>query len=420
MGITEYFTHKEEIEELLNSAQLMYDQATSDFENQKQKTTKSLENLGKVKLDCWSNDMEKYIELFQFFNNIEVEKIDDGDTWFLGSNETPETMLINIKDASLKANEVVKAGVSSLGTGALVGIASYGGAMMFGSASTGTAISDLSGAAKKNATLAWFGGGSKSSGGFGMQGGAIVLAGITVASIAAVAAAIAGAKGKEKLAEAKKVYAQAENAAADMRVMITGMKGISKMSDNYLFFIKQVRRKYIPFLNEVEKIKNKYSSDDSPYIDYNVLTPVEQKTLHLSWLMTQIYYKVLSANIVNSDGAVELEAQEIINTSKKELKQIEKEASALKGNEISIRKITWKDKSELIYFAGLFVSILMMYICAYSRHQSTLVRMVAFICSIISFPFNNRKNLSTDELYSSRFTKIIAAIIIYFVFYILF
>ena len=47
----------------------------------------------------------------------------------------------------------------------------------FGVASTGTAISTLSGAAATNATLAWFGGGSLAAGGLGAAGGAVVLTG---------------------------------------------------------------------------------------------------------------------------------------------------------------------------------------------------------------------------------------------------
>jgi hypothetical protein len=52
------------------------------------------------------------------------------------------------------------------------------GAAAYGTASTGTAISSLSGAAAQNATLAYLGGGSLASGGLGMTGGAIALTGI--------------------------------------------------------------------------------------------------------------------------------------------------------------------------------------------------------------------------------------------------
>ena len=44
-----------------------------------------------------------------------------------------------------------------------------------GTASTGTAISTLSGAAATKATLAWLGGGTLAAGGLGVAGGAVVL-----------------------------------------------------------------------------------------------------------------------------------------------------------------------------------------------------------------------------------------------------
>lgn len=50
-------------------------------------------------------------------------------------------------------------------------------------ASTGAAISSLSGAAAANATLAWLGGGSLAAGGGGMAAGAVVLTGIAAAPV---------------------------------------------------------------------------------------------------------------------------------------------------------------------------------------------------------------------------------------------
>ncbi|MGL5915555.1 MAG: hypothetical protein ACRCZG_04765, partial [Culicoidibacterales bacterium] len=73
------------------------------------------------------------------------------------------------------------------GFGGLVGgstaIGAWGLVSLIGSASTGTAISSLSGVAATNATLAWFGGGSLATGGAGMAGGLWVLGGLVAAPI---------------------------------------------------------------------------------------------------------------------------------------------------------------------------------------------------------------------------------------------
>ncbi len=61
------------------------------------------------------------------------------------------------------------------------------GVVALGAASTGTAISSLSGVAATNATLAWLGGGSIAAGGGGIAAGTAVLTGITVGATASVA-----------------------------------------------------------------------------------------------------------------------------------------------------------------------------------------------------------------------------------------
>lgn len=67
--------------------------------------------------------------------------------------------------------------------GGTIALGAWGLVSLIGSASTGTAISSLSGIAATNATLAWFGGGSLATGGAGMAGGFWVLGGIVAAPI---------------------------------------------------------------------------------------------------------------------------------------------------------------------------------------------------------------------------------------------
>ena len=216
MGLLEPITHSEEIEELLNEAKHIYENAEKAMEKQKNKTSKSLEELGKTKVTSWSTNMDGFAHTFQSFANVEMQDSMAVETDFYGKSIEPAEMMVEIKQASMTAGEIAKMGFAAAGIGALIGVATYGGAMMFGTASTGTAIAALSGAAKTNATLAFLGGGAKAAGGLGMAGGKIMLAGATIIPFAVVAGLIAGAKGKQKLAEAKEVHAQAEQAAAQM------------------------------------------------------------------------------------------------------------------------------------------------------------------------------------------------------------
>jgi len=89
----------------------------------------------------------------------------------------------------------------------------------FGSATTGAAISGLSGAASFNATMAWFGGGALAAGGGGMAIGTVVLGGILILPIAILIPVLGWwgyRKNMEKLKEAfnelKKQLVQAKDA----------------------------------------------------------------------------------------------------------------------------------------------------------------------------------------------------------------
>ena len=124
---------------------------------------KQIENITK-------NIRGKQREFFQYqIQNESAEKIDIDDI-----NKT-----ITIADTALTAAKGTASGISTaFGAWALVG--------NIGTASTGTAIHTLSGAAAYNATLAWLGGGSVAAGGGGMALGTVVLGGIVIIPALAV------------------------------------------------------------------------------------------------------------------------------------------------------------------------------------------------------------------------------------------
>ena len=103
------------------------------------------------------------------------------------------------------------AGVAGIGLATLGPTAAMGIATTFGVASTGTAISALSGAAATNAALAWLGGGALAAGGGGMAAGNALLAlagpiGWTIAGVAFVASGILFFKNREKKKTLDRIY----------------------------------------------------------------------------------------------------------------------------------------------------------------------------------------------------------------------
>ncbi|KXU06436.1 hypothetical protein FQP82_10275 [Weissella cibaria] len=89
-----------------------------------------------------------------------------------------------LKEAENASADIQKGAGAGLAAGLATGgaVAAFGGtaltavAMSIGTASTGAAISGLTGAAATNAALAWLGGGAVAAGGAGMAGGSALLA----------------------------------------------------------------------------------------------------------------------------------------------------------------------------------------------------------------------------------------------------
>ena len=315
--------------EIVEKAESRYNNAKDLLEEQRCITSNDLDELGETKLYSWSNDIGDFIEVFKKFKKVKIE----------GNANLNEKLKMQISDmgnlnkmevASLKATEVVKAGVSSLGAGALAGIASYGGAMMFASASTGTAIASLSGVAATNATLAWFGGGSLAAGGLGMAGGTAVLGGIVAGPVLAVAGFIMAAKSEENLANAKKTASEVNVAVEKMNTMIDFMEKVSDIANDYNAFIGEFSRRYQPVIQhindiycrayEVQKVflgnKIKSCLGISFKIDFRKLSLEDQKALQASWLMTQVLYAVLSAPLLTQDGNMDSNAHQTLIDAK--------------------------------------------------------------------------------------------------------
>lgn len=146
-----------------------YDQFITIFDMKHKHTSGQFDELAKVRLQAMTTmgDAVRFLEKAKLKDRDLIEKF----------QITPQKML-DWKKASVNAVEVLGGLVSSGASGAAAAAGSYSLVGLLASASTGTAISTLSGAAATNATLAWLGGGTIAAGGGGMAAGTIVLGGL--------------------------------------------------------------------------------------------------------------------------------------------------------------------------------------------------------------------------------------------------
>ena len=128
------------------------------------------------------------------------------------------------------SDSLLAGGAGGAAAGAAVGsAAAYGtfvAAASFGTASTGAAISGLSGVAATNATLALLGGGTLAAGGAGVAGGTMVLAGIVAAPAAILFAGGLLWMAKRNRKQQQELAAQLDEAEAQLAATSPGFRAL--------------------------------------------------------------------------------------------------------------------------------------------------------------------------------------------------
>ena len=191
------------------------------------------------------------------------------------------------KYEEIKNKDAAAAGVAGVGIGAGVAVAALGPgvamgiATTFGVASTGTAISALSGVAAMNAGLAWLGGGALIAGGGGMAAGEAFLAlmgpiGLAIAGVGVIAGGLLFWKNKNDQKCLENLFIRISNRdLKSFELAINELDNRIKQIDNGNIELK-VAIRVIPNLG----------------LDYNKMTEEQQqelkKYIHLMVLCTQL------------------------------------------------------------------------------------------------------------------------------------
>lgn len=136
--------------------------------------------------------------------------------------------LREMKDEVKQVQRWIKGGVAGAGVAIAAPKAALVGVAAFASASTGTPIASLTGAAATKATLAWLGGGSLASGGGGIAVGQAMLGLIAAAPAAFVGGITVAVVGSKQKTSAKQYVADVNVAIENVRVAITLLPMVSE------------------------------------------------------------------------------------------------------------------------------------------------------------------------------------------------
>lgn len=249
---------------LNEKAQGIVKRAESELEQAKQHAQSSLEQLGMAKVSVLDFSVKKFLELFGQIKHVDFEH--DGDLGNLALTD------FDVADFAMLRQKVSFIASSGLGLasgatgGALAAFGAYNGVMALGAASTGAAISGLSGAAATNATLAWLGGGSLAAGGYGIAGGTMVLGAVAAGPAMLIAGWYMGAKAEKNLDSAKSNIAQAAAFKADVDTSIAVVNGIAELATQLKDLFLEIRIETRKTLGALEQV---IATQGTDYRQYN-------------------------------------------------------------------------------------------------------------------------------------------------------
>lgn len=299
-GVSGAIDHND-AKDINDTAESLVNKANRKVEQHRQTTNKVLEDYGQRKLRAFNGVVADFIDTFGRLKNVdlvqspELEKLESGDfsnTTLTGLRQDYQAL----KDAGLGLG-------AGLGSGAALAFGAYNGTMLLGAASTGTAISSLSGVAATNATLAWLGGGSLAAGGYGMAGGMMVLGGIVASPALAIFGHILGSKGETALNNARSNMEQARTIHDEAELMAGKLQAVEQITAlaNKTFSAVSSRLR-----RAVHDMKLAIDNSGENFQD---LSAEEKQTVFSSVKFAQLLKAMIDTAILDQDGNLVLSTE---------------------------------------------------------------------------------------------------------------
>ena len=296
-----------EAKEMMEEIERKHNENQARLEKQERRTQVFMDKLGAIEVETLSS-FQEFSECVEKIQNIPKFK-----KYEMGSLEIEPLNIERLKEVSIGATALkgVIAG-SALGTAGsfAAGGATTAAVSAFGVASTGTAISGLSGAAATNATLAALGGGSLAAGGGGVALGTTLLTGATLGIGLMVGGLFinhAGDKAQANVYEAREEYNKAKALIKKARTILSEIEDAAK---NYTKVLKGIYDEYLILL---EWLKEFVSHE----VDWNNFTHEDERKFERITILVQILFTMCKVQfLIKQDDKNVLNREEIENTLK--------------------------------------------------------------------------------------------------------
>lgn len=283
------------------TAQSLVDGANRSVEEQRKATNTVLEDYGTRKLRAFNGVIADFVDTFGKLKNVKAIHTPELDKLNLGDFSKITLQALRDDYALLKSSGLGLG--SGLGGGAALAFGAYNGTMLLATASTGTAISTLSGAAATNATLAWLGGGSLAAGGGGIALGTMVMGGIVAGPALAIFGHIVGNKGEEALNNAYSNLEQARTIQKEAELMCSKLEAIQHVSSLANTTFSKVSSKLRRAVSELKGIV------EASGVNYAKYSDEEREVVFRSVKFAQLVKAMIDTPILDENGALVLSTE---------------------------------------------------------------------------------------------------------------
>jgi hypothetical protein len=276
----------------INSAKRRDEENRNRFNCIERSTLKTMDALGYAEINAVKS-LDKFSQLFEkIHNKPQFEKI-------LGANVKLDKFTPNeLKNASVGA-AVLAGGLTGAALGTAGGFAAASittsAVMALGTASTGTAISSLSGVAATNATLAALGGGSLAAGGGGMALGSTILGASTLGVGLLIGGIIFGLSGSSVSDKADKAYSQMLENERKINTITKYLTELQTAASSYHYTFNKVVDSYNLYLSKMEHIINVNHANDA---NWGKFTAYERMVIENTVLLVGIIYNMCKVKLV--------------------------------------------------------------------------------------------------------------------------
>lgn len=280
-----------QIKDLINSCNIL-------MKSSKENSTNAIQKLGQTKISVMSTSMNEFVDIYSKMKNVNFTDIGIDEL----KNFKPENKEIaELQVASVGAIDLTVSSAGAIAGSTLLAAGTYGAVMHggFALASTGTAIGTLHGAAATNATLAWLGGGSLATGGFGMAGGMAVLGGIVVGPALALGGALLDSKAEDKLYEALQQKDKAIKFQKEVEQSIILLNGIADRSNQFTELIGKVNTIFITQITKLKTIVDFFG------LDYAAYPEKAKHIVAINAMLAKTLKIILDIPLLNEKGLLE-------------------------------------------------------------------------------------------------------------------